>query len=323
MTQFNEAGFRAEKCWVSHPGEWQPLFDAWSKKYSFPQSVFPQFGGEKVAALTMGSGGKEKTVRLLAAVPHAHEPGPTAALVNLVSGIAEGKFLDGTPFPVDLRRAAGNILITVLPDTNPQGKTRSEVRAWTGEISNDDFYKIVFGEAADGERFGRYPEWRISEHHPRRIGIEYEALDADDYVEPNTSLRSTHTRAIDELFSRYRYTHFLDLHQHEYPEVVLLPAEYDELTSVERLKLDEWAKAIESEWAHLGIPFLAPSIPYRGEPRQQFFKNYWKGRTPGMLRLTPEARNNRLIPSDDKTPVQHQWESSWAMVAGTVRHLGR
>ncbi|MBL8991943.1 MAG: hypothetical protein JNM63_01295 [Spirochaetia bacterium] len=276
-----------------------------------------------MVALTLGAENKDKPVRLLAAVPHAHEPGPTAALVNLVSGIAEGKFLDGTPFPEDLRRASEKILITLLPDTNPQGKVRSEVRAWTGEIDNETFYKIVFGEAADGSRFGRYPEWRISAHHPRRVGIEYEALDGDDYVEPNTSLRSTHTRAIDALFSKYQFTHFLDLHQHEHPEVVLLPAEYDDLSSAERGKLDLWAKAIESEWKTLGIPYMEPSVPYRGEPRQQFFKDYWKGRTPGMLRLTPESRNNRHIHTDEPTSLAHQWHSSWAMVAGTVGHLGR
>src|SRR5207253_2671526 len=137
-------------------------------------------------------------LRLLVTVPHGHEPAGTAACVDLACQLLTGRHRDGTPSALDGERILSHALVTVLPDTNAQGRARSPERCWDGtRWDNDQFLKAAFGIAADGERFGRYPEWRFSEHLPCQVGIIYEQLDTDRYVEPNTHRASTHSRAID------------------------------------------------------------------------------------------------------------------------------
>lgn len=307
---------------MSHPNEWQPLLDAWAAEY--PDRVvlhaWPQYGGEQVRGLTLGDDGRERPVRLLVAVPHAHEPAPTAAILNLAAGLLTGRRLDGSP---DAAAAGilGRCLLTLLPDTNSQGRARSPRRVWDGELDNDAFLKVAFGVAADGERFGRYPEWRPSEHHPARVGIVYEQVEEDLWVEPNTSRRSTHSRALDDLFARYRYTHHLDMHQHEGDEAALLPATYDDLPPDRQERLNAWVGVVLGAWEAAGIRHKGSYVPYRGQPRQQFFREFWAARCPGMLRLTTETRNNRHIPTDEPTPLERQFRSASIALQATLEFL--
>jgi len=316
-----------ERCWVSHPHEWQPLVEEWhSRRPSETEiAVWEQLGGERLMALTILPIRREPSVRLLVAVPHAHEPAPTAACVNAAAQLLFGAYLDGTPTALPLDRIREHVLVTFVPDSNPQGRARSPERCWDGTFAdNETFWKHAFGIAADGTRFGRYPEWSFSLHRPRRVGLVYERLDDDTYLEPNTSRRSSHARAIDALFDRFRYTHYLDMHQHEWDEATLLPADFDEKKSSERDALAQWAAAIVDAWKDAGSnPRPKPTIPYQGQPRQQFFRDFWRGRCPGMLSLSTEVRNNRYDPTGEPTPLTYQFRMASAALEATLKHLVR
>lgn len=317
-----------EACWVSHPEDWQPLLDRWQQEFPGRATyhAWEQYGGPQVRGLTLGDDGPERPVRLLVAVPHGHEPAPTAASVNLAALLLTGALLNGSqpdsshPFHA-LTPQPLNALVTFLPDTNSQGRTRSPRRVWDGDLDNEAFLKYAFGIAADGERFGRYPEWRFAEHHPRRVGLAYEELEPGLWVESNTDRRSTHSRAIDELFQRYGYTHYLDMHQHEGDEAALLPADFDDQPEARQEHLRAWATALLSAWEAAGIRHKGSYVPYRGLPRQQFFRDYWAGRCPGMFKLTSESRNNRHIPTDERTPLERQFRSACVALAATVGFL--
>jgi len=313
----------AAACWVSHPHEWQPLLDRWAARY--PDRVrlhaWPQFGGGQVRGLTLGDDGRERPVRVVVAVPHAHEPAPTAAIVNLASAFLDGRLIDGSRAPAEARDLGDHCLLTLIPDTNSQGRARSPRPAWTGEIDNEEFLKHAFGETPEGTRFGRYPEWRFAEHRPRRVGVVYEEVAPGEWVESNTSRRSTHTRALDEIYARYRPSHYLDMHQHEGDEACLLPADYDDLPAVIRAELDAWAKAVQAAWEAAGIVHKGAYVPYRGQPRQQFFKDYWAGRCPGMRKLTTESRNNRRSHTGEPTTLERQFRSAWTALTAALRHL--
>ena len=313
-------------CWRSHPHEWQPLFADLRAKYPDLTAlhVWPQMGGERVVGLTLGAQARGEAgrcrSRILIAVPHAHEPACTAAAVDFVHQVLTGASLDGSPTAFDRERILRESVITVLPDTNTQGRVRSPERCWDGtKYDNDAFLKVAFGVAAGGERFGRYPEWRYSEHVPERVGIVYEQVDEDLWVEPNTSRRSTHSRMIDSLFERYEYTHMLDMHQHEGDEAALLPGDF-ELQSEERQAIIRaWGLALIEAWRKAGAnPRPEPSIPYRGQPRQQFFIDFWKGRCPGMFRLVSEVRNNRHSKTGTPTPMEHQFRMTSTAIAATI-----
>jgi len=308
--------------WMSLPHEWQPLFERWAEdpKNRLALHSWPQYGGQKVVGLTWGR--SDAPVRLMAAVPHAHEPAGTAVMVNLASQLIAGRHLDGEPTELPIEEIRVKCLITLLPDTNSQGRAKRSERCWDGAHDDDTFLKIVFGIAADGSRFGRYPEWSLKEHRPRQIGIEYEQLTDDLFVEPNTSRRSTHFKAITELHARYGHTHFLDMHQHEQPPAAILPADFDELSPEDQAKIMAWAKAIIQALSAVGAdPRPEPVISYRGQERQRFFQDFWRGTCPGMLRLVSEVRNNLDRKTGVPTTMEQQFTMANAVLLGTIKHL--
>ncbi|HHW09829.1 MAG TPA: hypothetical protein GXX29_07640 [Firmicutes bacterium] len=312
----------AEDCWVSHPEEWQPLFVRWAAEHPEEAElhVWPQLGGRKVVGLTTGN--RSAGRRLLVAVPHAHEPAGTAVAVDLAAQLFTGRHLDGTPTALPVEDILSHLLISLLPDTNSQGRSQSPERCWDGKVDNEQFLKIAFGKAADGSRFGRYPEWRASEHQPGLIGIEYEQVDDDLFVEPNTSRRSTHYRAVTALHAKFGYTHHLDMHQHEAAPAALLPAEYEELPEGDRREIMTWAEMIISAWTQIGAdPRPDPYIPYKGRDRQLLFKAFWKDACPGMRRLTTEVRNNRDHKTGEPVTLPEQFAMAEAALMGTIRHL--
>jgi len=300
----------AQKFWMSHPDEWQPMVLQWlradTKGFSKRIREWSQKTGERVLAITVGNPDAE--TRLLVTVPHAHEPAGTVACVDAICQIFTGLHLDGTEADLPVDKIRQRLFVTFVPDSNPQGRSRSPESFWDGsKYDNDEFLKIAFGIAADGSRFGRYPEWRFSEHQPQRVGIIYEQIDDDLWVEPNTSRKSTHSKVLDELLSEDRYTHYLELHQHETDEAVLLPAWFDDLTKIERVKMLEWAQAILSAWQRKGFQVHEqPYIPYRGQERQKFFSNFWQGRWSGGNWLCVEVRNNRHAKTGELTSLERQ-----------------
>src|SRR3712207_7430962 len=55
------------------------------------------------------------------------------------------------PYTTLFRSLLDRCLLTLLADTNPQGRARSPRPVWDGEVDNEEFLKVAFGEAADGE----------------------------------------------------------------------------------------------------------------------------------------------------------------------------
>ncbi|MFA0766195.1 MAG: hypothetical protein BDTLLHRC_001148, partial [Candidatus Fervidibacter sp.] len=184
----------ASRCWVSHPDEWQPMVRRWAQKdLRVKLREWRQWTGHQVLAISVGN--PDADTRLLVTVPHAHEPAGTAACVDVLCQLITGTHLDGTKADLPVETINQRLFITFVPDSNPQGRSRSPERVWDGiHYDNETFLKIAFGIATDGSRFGRYPEWRFSEHKPKQVGIIYEQVDDDLWVEPNTSRKSTHSK---------------------------------------------------------------------------------------------------------------------------------
>ncbi len=311
-----------ERCWLCFPQEWQHLTQQWAQESpNLLCRSWQQWTGDFVLALSVGN--PAASVRLLITVPHAHEPAGTAVCVDAIHQVLFGTHLDGTPTDSPITDLKKRLFVTFVPDSNPQGRKRSPERVWDGtKYDNETFLKIAFGIATDGTRFGRYPEWRFSEHQPKQVGIIYEQIRDDLWVEPNTSRQSTHSKALDDLLTADRYTHYLELHQHETDEAVLLPAWFEELSAAEQGRTMEWANAVFEAWRQQGIPFQpSPYIPYRGQQRQQFFRCFWEGRRNGLLNLTVEVRNNRHAKTEIPTPLSHQFFAMHAAVTSTLLWL--
>ncbi|MCX7826782.1 MAG: hypothetical protein N2689_14675, partial [Verrucomicrobiae bacterium] len=100
-------------------------------KQDYPDLVtlhgWPQWGGQKVRGITIvAPNPAQKPFRLLVAVPHAHEPAPTAACVDFACQLLTGKHRDGSPATdvaaIGREKILSRALITLLPDTNSQGR---------------------------------------------------------------------------------------------------------------------------------------------------------------------------------------------------------
>ncbi len=276
----------ADRCGLVRPEEWQPRFRRWREEA--PDRVlvhaWSQYGGQEVLALTVlpPGGPRPGAPHLLAAVPHALEPAPTAAAVDLACQLVTGRHVDGSPADVPAGPGAVRLAVTLMPDANPQGRVRSPARCWDGrDCDNATFLRHAFGVAAGGGVFPRLPEWRWSEHSPRRAGLEFEQVDGDLWVEPNTSRRSTYSRGLDDLWE-LRPTHVVDMHQHQSAEAVLLPEDFDDRPPEGRAAIAAWGDAVLRAWREAGgAPQARPHLPYRGQPRQGQVRAFWGGRYGG------------------------------------------
>jgi hypothetical protein len=311
-----------EANWVSHPEEWQPLAQGWAEEHAELCSLaqYVQLGEQRLLALSLGASPPEScAARLFIAVPHAHEPAGTAACVDVASELLTGAHLNGDPSDLPRTEILERLHVTLVPDANPQGRARSPERVWDGTHDNDHSLAVAFGVAADGERFGRYPRWRFSEHRPRQVGIIYERIAEDVWVEPNTDTASGHCRLMDRLYDRYAFTHYLSLHQHEYTEAVILPSGYAGLSPQRQEELGRWSDAVLAGWRSVGAaPRDEPRLPYPGQLREKQFEEFWAGRCPAMLKLTAEVQNNRHMQTGGALDAVEQQRRSRAALVATL-----
>ena len=112
------------------------------------------------------------------------------------------------------------------------------------------------------------------------------------------------------------------MHQHEGDEACLYPADFDDLPTERREHLEGWAGAVLGAWESAGIRHKGAYVPYRGQPRQQLFRDFWAGRCPGMCKLTTETRNNRHIATGEPTLPQRQLLSARTALTATLGFLG-
>ena len=306
-------------CWTSRPGEWQPMFQKWAETYPKTAKLrrWKQYGGAEAFGLTLSAAEDPNrcAFRLLAVSPCAHEPAPTAAMVDIASQLLTRRHLDQSqsliPKDMVLRRS----LITLLPDANPQGTARSPESCWDGSAyDNDALQEWAYGVDADGNRFGRVPEWRPSERKPRKIGIAYEQTDEDLYVEPNASRRSTYSKALDALIQEYRYTHLLEMRQCERPEAVAVSP----LSSDREAALD-WARRLTDAWERVGLHPQKEPIERMDEARRRELEAFWEGRGGGMAQIACFIPNNRIAETDEPARMSRQFRAAHAALEATLR----
>jgi len=224
--------------WVSSPRDIEKLVSGWAADYPRLVTVIaePQYRGAPVQAVTVcGSSAPGKA--FLSAVPHAHEPGGTAASVEFLAQLITGVGLSGEVCRFDRERFLSEASITVIPAGNPDGLSRSPYPAWEGQVDYDGFCRAMMGLAANGKSLLPWvPFFDDREARAAEIGIVYEQLGPTTYCEPNRYKGGTLWRLVERLARDRRYDHFLHLHQGmerweekdtwlEYPTDDWLPAE--------------------------------------------------------------------------------------------------
>jgi len=319
--------------WLSRPDdveakvrEWEAEFAHWLQVETIVQPT-----GRPVYALTatdplVDEASKRK---LLVFVPHAHEPAPTAACMNVLSMLLRGKALDGAEAPFDAERVRRELLVTCIPDANPDGTARAPVDYWDGSVyTNEEFWAWMRGpDPETGQMWKRVDLFDVREEAnlPERLGIVYEPISEHEYVEPNRHPRSSLMRHLKELTERRKYDALLDLHQTEFERsdrncMVILPTTFEEQPAHLQEEEQAWAQEIIDAWRQAGARPIAEAKPlgYTGQQREYFVK-VWGPYYRTHAVLTSEVQNNNPA----TPPAEQRLLSETAITVTMGRLMGR
>lgn len=313
--------------WISRPEAVDALVTRWRREHPdlLRAESHRQYAGRDVWALTVTApGAVESKPGILCFKPHAHEPAPIAAQMNVLSQLLTGRTLAGEPTSLPRDQWLAEAVICFLPDANPAGTAAAPVPAWDGsQYTNEEFWAWMRGVDPDtGLMWKRVDLWDDTREPkpPRRYGIVYEQVSDHEYVEPNRHGRSTLMGWLRELRARRHWDRMLDLHQTEFVgsthnAMVILPTLYDDQPDAVRLVEQRWAQALIAAWRGLAgarpIPEVAP-LGYTGQQRQYFVDTFGDIYADTAI-LTTEVQNNSLL-----TPPPLQQKLCEAAIAATL-----
>ena len=305
---------KAAAWWLVRPSQVEPQIVAWAAKYPKLVSLdsLKTFDGHTAYAITVTGPASDHMAKcnILFSQPHAHEPASTAGMMDFLSQLLDGRHLDGQPTALNRDELLAKTVLTFIPLGNPDGRARAPENWWDGhKYNNDDFMKIAFGREADGTRPPRVGRFSIAKHRPVFIGIAYERINSNEYVEPNRDTDSTYFKLLHRAMAKREYSLILDLHQSEFEQLqenaetvlILEQANLPEAIRATNLRV---AQAIIAAWQKAGAhPIAEPdTLGYR-EDQLRYFRKCWSD----ICRTTPfvlvEVQNNNV-----RTPPRAQMQ---------------
>jgi len=302
--------------------EWQALAEA-----RLRMDYVTSYSGHRVYGLSVSDfrSSTEGRRAHYFAQPHAHEPGATAGMMDVLEQLLTGRDLYGEPTPLDVERVLAKTVLTFNPIGNPQGRAAAPVPFWDGSrYTNDQFWCWMRGDDSDhpGHMWRRLDEWdRRVERAPEPVGIVYEQIDEYRYVEPNRSQLSAYFRLFHQLDARYHYDCWLDLHQTEFvhsPHTceILLPIAGLASGSIAEVN-HKWGQRIVDAWIRAGFRALPQPVPlgYTGE-QAEYFRRNWGALHQRMNIISTEIKNNA-----PDAPPQFQMRAQVIAIQESIKRL--
>lgn len=325
MNDINDAASPAPG-WICRPQDIHEKIAAWVEAYPDLVAVAsePTYSGHEVYAVTVGSGVKA----MLSAVPHAHEPGGTAASMELLSQLVTGEGLTGAAGELDRERILRELTLTIIPAGNPDGLARSPRDAWEG-VPTTEFLQAMKGVDVDGELLPWVPVFDSVEARVGEMGIVYEQIAPTKWAEPNRSREAALWKLIDRLSDNCQYHQLLHLHQGmeawekkdfwlEYPTDDWLPQEpvqYCKGWSHAVLRAAAAAGATpEYETGHY-LPYRTRELWSDNDRRIPWLID-WLALKQATPSLTVEVQNN-----NPNTPAEEQRAFAFAALVASMEYL--
>jgi hypothetical protein len=249
--------------WLVHPDHITIKVEEWEETFGRFLAVHRarQFTGETLYALTITDPDIPADRKKKAAFLNVHtmEYGACAGIMNFAHSLLTGRDLQTNPASFPAEELRKKFIITLIPDSNPQGKLRLPFSITDGSqfdnSDNDTVHKVYYG-IAGGKPFRRCPVWKMSEEHVEQAGTIYEKISTDDYVIPDMDLRSTVMRMLDGLGYAYPYDMVGHLHQAEFAgceENCYCATSAEPWISLPMRELqDEWATVVIDHWRTIG-----------------------------------------------------------------------
>ncbi|MDF2725234.1 MAG: Zinc carboxypeptidase [Paenibacillus sp.] len=286
------------------------------------------YSGHKVYALTLSNWSVPDTdkVAVYVSQPHAHEPGASAGIIDVIEQLVSGKHMTGQATSLDVEQILAKTIITFNPIGNPSGAERAVYDYYDGStITNDQFWCIMRGEHPDepGKMWHRFDVFDTREvKAPDPIGVVYEPVDQFRYVEPNRSQLSSFFRLFRRMNDQYDYRYWLDLHQTEFVNsptqcCILLPLNGSPTEAI-AAENGAWADEVTQAWAEAGYNVIPPkALPYTGV-QADYFRQNWTHVDQKMHRINTEVKNNGA-----DVPALRQMEAQAISIEATLRRVVR
>ena len=316
--------------WIVMPDEVEAKIGKWQRSHPDIVSVKTEmeYCGLEVFAVSVtdGSGDTADKKKMFVHVPHAHEPGATAGCMDFLNALITGSHLDGRPFELDRIRLLNDMLNTIIPDANPDGRSRAPVRYWDGSLySLDEFLCWMRGkDSKTGKPWKRVDLWssKVEQDYPDPIGIVYEQVSDHEYAEPNRTHRSSLLKLFNRHMAMHPYDLLLALHQTEFRPLpsntsAIMPCIQDELSPDLQARNRALCDRIEVAWREAGATGVEPAKPlsYENEQREYFVKT-WGDTYRRMTAVITEVENN-----DPRTPPLQQMRLCEAPIRAGVTFL--
>ncbi|MHB8994284.1 MAG: M14 family zinc carboxypeptidase [Armatimonadota bacterium] len=317
--------------WVSHPDDVQRLVGQWEAEHADLLGVEKSvhYAGRPVFALTVTDPstppeGKKKAIFFK---PHAHEPAPIAAQMNVLSQLLTGVTISGAPATFDRDRLLSECVLCFMPDANPAGTAAAPVEAWDGtQYTNEEFWAWMRGvDPETGKMWKRVDLWDDSQEDPlpTRYGIVYEQISEHEYVEPNRHERSSLLQWLERLRERTQWDRLLDMHQTEFVgqsqnAMVILPAGYTTQPQERQQIETRWADRLLHAWGEIdgGRPIMkAEPLNYGPDQLNYFLRVFGEIYQTGNI-ITTEIQNNSLL-----TPPPLQQKLNEVAILATVEDM--
>ncbi len=323
--------------WLVHPDHIARKVEQWEKDFGSFLKVHRarQFTGETIFALTITDPDVPADRKKLAAFLNVHtmEYGACAGIMNFACMLLTGRDLLNRGVPFDAQEFRKQLIVTLIPDSNPQGKLRLPFAFTDGsQLDNTDgdtLHRIYYG-VCQGKLFRRCPAWRMSEEHVELTGAIYEKISADDFVIPDMDLRSTVLRMLDGLGYQYHYQLVGHMHQAEFLDIeenCYCATSIEPWISPPMQELQiEWANRVIDSWRKAG-----------GRPISQIDHHKWGANTwvtepatgfvckMGMdfttLRFNCPSIIMETQMNDPKTPPEEQMRLTSVAIEESVRFL--
>ncbi|MDF2721204.1 MAG: hypothetical protein K0Q59_879 [Paenibacillus sp.] len=282
---------------------------------------FTAYSGHRLYAITLSdfSVDAARKKALYVTQPHAHEPGTTAGMADLIEQLVTGRDLNGEPCRFDRERVLAETIVTLNPIGNPYGRENAPYPYYDGtQLTPEQFRCMIFGEDPEnpGVQWKRVDLWdrREERHVPDPLGIVYEPIDEYRYVEPNRCQLSSYFKLFYKMDEVYRYNYWLDLHQMMFVDgrfrdtgyscQIFLPLA-DIVPESRVAENAAWAADITDSWLKAGYAAKQPiSTPYSGVQADYFRQNYTELHK-RMHRISTEVINNRPhVPVDVQVKAQ-------------------
>jgi hypothetical protein len=313
--------------WLAKPYQTEPKLLEWAMR--FPDIVSLEsvktYTGMRTYAVTVTDKGEDDSTKLkhLFSQPHAHEPATTAGMMNFLSQIIEGQDLEGEKTDLDVQTLLERMVLTFIPDGNPDGRSRAPLDWWDGfSYSNEEFLKIAFGRRKDGGRCKRVGRWSLEERDQEFVGIVYEQVNDKEFVEPNRDLESSFSKLAMRMMERFEYHQYLALHQTEFERskhnaMIILPFNFNDLPEEIRIHSERWARAIIEAWSAIGAdPIPEPKPLGYGEDQIQYFRRCWGEVYRRIPCITVEVQNN-----NPRTPPERQMKLIETAIRASLEFL--